>query len=89
MTTIDNNTAKTYINGMLAAAFGITVYNAVLKEWQIDAVKKCASILKESEIDHSQCSSEQKQKMKEQWKLELDAYTQGFKDELRREGRLV
>ena len=89
MITIDTDTAKTYINGMLAAAFGITVYNAVLKEWQIDAVKKCASILKESEIDHSQCSTEQKLKMKERWKLELEAYTQGFEDELRKEGRLV
>lgn len=81
--------AKFYLDGMLWAAFGSSLCFGKVAEWQVDSVKKCASILKEAEIDHLVLSDAEKEEIKNQWKQYLDTYTQGFKDELRREGRMV
>ena len=59
-----------------------------MADWQIEAVKKCASILKEAEIDHSVLSDAEKVGLNRRWRHYLDSYTQGLKDELRKEGRL-
>ena len=56
--------------------------------WQIDAVKKYANKLKDEEIDHSELAQTEKERQKnllEQW---LDETTKGFKELLRREGRM-
>ena len=83
------NPAKAYLDGMLWAAFGSALYFGKVADWQIEAVKKCASILKEAEIDHSVLSDTDKVELKRQWRQYLDSYTQGLKDELRKEGRMV
>lgn len=83
------NPAKCYLDGMLWATFGSALYFGKVAEWQIDSVKKCASILKEAEIDHLVLTDAEKKEVKRQWIQYLDTYTRGFKDELRREGRMV
>ncbi len=45
--------------------------------------------LKEAEIDHSVLSDAEKVGLNRQWRHYLDSYTQGLKDELRKEGRMV
>lgn len=83
------NPAKAYLDGMLWAAFGSALYFGKVADWQIEAVKKCASILKEAEIDHLVLTDAEKERLKSRWKQYLDNYTQGLKDELRKEGRMV
>lgn len=46
-------------------------------------------ILKEAEIDHLVLTDAEKERLKSRWKQYLDNYTQGLKDELRKEGRMV
>lgn len=82
------NPAEAYYKAMFMAAFGTSLFGGIVPEWQIDAVKETASKLKETEIDHSSFSEEEKQVMKHQWKVWLDATIDGFKEELRREGRI-
>lgn len=86
---INENPAKAYFDGMLWAAFGTNLLRVMVTEWQIDAVKECASLIKEAEIEHSLASNDEKGELKKQWKVYLETYTQGFKDELRREGKLL
>ena len=83
------NPAKAYLDGMLWAAFGSALYFGKVADWQIEAVKKCASILKEAEVDHMILPDAEKEVLKSQWKQYLDIYTQGLKDELRKEGQIV
>lgn len=40
------NPAKAYLDGMLWAAFGSALYFGKVADWQIEAVKKCASKLR-------------------------------------------
>lgn len=60
-----------------------------MAEWQIEAVKKSAKTLKDEEVDHSEMAPAEKENQKRLWKLLLDTTTQGFKDKLKEEGRLV
>ena len=83
------NKAKAYIEGMLWAAYGVRVISGNVAEWQIDAVKKYAKELKEEEIDHSALTSAEKENQKKLWKEWIDETTKGFKDELKRAGRIV
>ena len=83
------NPAQAYIEGMLWAAYGVRIINGTVAEWQIDKVKECAQKLKEAEVDHSPLSQTEKEEQKRQWKLWLDTTTQGFKDKLKEEGKLV
>lgn len=83
------NTAKAYLEGMLWAAYGVKIISGSASEWQIDQVKECAKKLKEAEIDHSELPPTEKAKLKHQWKQWVDSTTQGFKDKLKEEGRLV
>lgn len=85
----DVNLAQAYIEGMLWAAYGVKIISGSVAEWQIDKVKECAQKLKEAEIDHSSLSQAEKEDLKRQWKLWLDSTTQGFKDKLKEEGRMV
>ena len=85
----DVNPAQAYIEGMLWAAYGVRIINGTVAEWQIDKVKECAQKLKEAEIDHSSLAQMEKEEQKRQWKLWLDSTTQGFKDKLKEEGRLI
>lgn len=80
--------AKAYYDGILGAAFGCSILNGKIEEWQIDAAKECALKLKESEIDHTMLSYSDKENLKRQWKQALEAMIQGFKNELRTEGRM-
>lgn len=83
------NPAQAYVEGMLWAAYGVKIISGTVSEWQIDKVKECAQKLKEAEIDHSSLTHTEKEEQKHQWKLWLDSTTQGFKDKLKEEGRLV
>lgn len=83
------DTAKAYIEGMLWAAYGVKIISGSAAEWQIDQVKECANKLKEAEIDHSTLPPSEKENLKHQWKLWIDATTHGFKDKLKEKGRLV
>jgi uncharacterized protein YnzC (UPF0291/DUF896 family) len=85
----DVNPAQAYIEGMLWAAYGVRIINGTVAEWQIDKVKECALKLKEAEIDHSSLTQTEKEEQKHQWKQWQDSTTQGFKDKLKEEGRLV
>ena len=90
MNTIEDvNPAQAYMVGMLYAAFGVKVINCDAVEWQIDAVKECAKELKEKEIEHSSLSTTEKESQKRLWKEWIDETTKGFKDELKRVGRIV
>lgn len=85
----DVNPAQAYVEGMLWAAYGVKIISGTVLEWQIDKVKECAQKLKEAEIDHSSLTQIVKEEQKRQWKLWLDSTAQGFKDKLKKEGRLV
>lgn len=82
------NHAEAYFEGMLWAAFGVRIFNDNVKEWQIDAVKKYAKKLKEEEIEHSSLAIEEKENQKRLWKQWIDETTKGFKEVLKREGRM-
>ena len=82
------NPAQAYMEGMLWAAFGVRIICDNVAEWQIDAVKKYAKKLKEEEIDHSELAPAEKENQKRLWEQWLDETTKGFKEVLRREGRM-
>lgn len=84
----DANPALAYLEGMMWAAYGVKVISCDAVEWQIDAVKECAKELKEEEIDHSTLTPAEKENQKRLWKEWIDETTKGFKDELKRAGRL-
>ncbi len=83
------NTAKAYIDGMLWAAFGVRIFSENVAEWQIEAVKKYAKKLKEEEIEHSALTPAEKEEQKRLWKQWIDETTKGFKEVLKREGRMI
>ena len=83
------NTAKAYIDGMLWAAFGVRIFSENVAEWQIEAVKKYAKKLKEEEIEHSALTPAEKEEQKRLWEQWIDEATKGFKDVLKREGRMI
>ena len=83
-----NNPAALYLQGMLLAAFGVTVISTDAEEWQIDAVKELSLKFKEKEIDHSSLTLAEKENQKKLWKQWIDITTKGFKDELKRVGRM-
>ena len=82
------NPAQAYFEGMLWAAFGVRIFSDNVAEWQIDAVKKYAKKLKDEEIDHSEIAPAEKENQKRLWKQWLDETTKGFKEVLKREGRM-
>ena len=84
----DINPVVTYLKGMLLAAFGVKVISADAEEWQIDAVKELSLRFKEKEIDHSSLTLAEKENQKKLWKQWIDITTKGFKDELKRVGRM-
>lgn len=89
MRTIDKvNTAQAYIEGMLWAAFGVRIFSENVAEWQIEAVKKYAKKLKEEEIEHSALTPVEKDEQKRLWKQWIDETTKGFKEVLKKEGRM-
>ena len=82
------NPAIAYLEGMLWAAYGVKVITCDAFEWQIDAVKECTKELKEKEFEHSSLSPAEKENQKRLWQQWMDETTKGFKDELKRAGRL-
>ena len=85
----DVNPAQAYFEGMLWAAFGVRIISDKVTEWQIDAVKKYAKKLKDEEIDHSEMAPAEKEVQKKLWKQWIDETTKGFKEVLKREGRIA
>ena len=59
-----------------------------MAEWQIEAVKKYAKKLKEEEIEHSSLNPAEKDEQKRLWKQWIDETTKGFKEVLKKEGRM-
>lgn len=78
-----------YYAGALRAAIASCFINGRISEQQIDFAKEVISKIREAEIDHLAISASEKEELKCQWKLWLDATTHGVKDELRAEGKLV
>lgn len=89
MTNTDINPVQAYLTGVLWAAFGVKVVNGNAVEWQLDAVKEYGLKLKEEDINHSSLSPTEKENQKRLWKQWIDETTQGFKDELKRAGRMM
>lgn len=83
------NPAQAFFEGMLWAAFGVRIFSDNAAEWQIEAVKKYAKKLKEEEIDHSTLTPAEKEDQKKLWKQWIDETTKGFKEVLKREGRMI
>lgn len=84
----DVNPAQAYLEGMLWAAYGVKVISGPVTEWQIEAVKKYAKKLKEEEIEHSALTPAEKDEQKRLWKQWIDETTKGFKEVLKKEGRM-
>ena len=84
----EDNPAQAYFEGMLWAAFGVRIFSDNVAEWQIDAVKKYAKKLKSEEIDHTILTPAEKENQKKLWEQWIDETTKGFKEVLRREGRM-
>lgn len=83
------NPAQAYFEGMLWAAFGVRIFSDIVAEWQVEAVKKYAKKLKEEEIKHSSLSSAEKDNQKGMWEQWIDETTKGFKEVLKRKGRMI
>ena len=81
--------AQAYLNGMLYAAFGERAFSGDAVEEHIEAAKEYAKKRKEEEIDHSTLTPTEKENQKRLWKEWIDETTKGFKDELKRAGRIV
>ena len=73
---------------MLWAAFGVRIFSENVAEWQIEAVKKYAKKLKEEEIEHFALTPAEKDEQKRLWKQWIDETTKGFKEVLKKEGRM-
>lgn len=82
------NPAQAYLEGMLCAAFSVKIFSDNVAEWQIDAVKKHAKKLKDEEIEHSELAPAEKENQKRLWEQWIDETTKGFKEVLRKEGRM-
>lgn len=80
------NPAQAYIEGMLWAAYGVRIFSENVAELQIEAVKKYAKKLKEEE--HSALTAAEKDEQKRLWKRWIDETTNGFKEVLKKEGRM-
>ena len=74
---------------MVGATFGVRIFSDNVAEWQINAVKKYATKLKEEEIEHSALTPAEKKNQKRLWEQWIDGTTKGFKEVLRREGRMI
>ncbi len=82
------NKVQAYIEGMLWAAYGVRIFSGSVAEWQIEAVKKYAKKLKEEEIEHSALTQAEKDEQKSLWERWIDETTKGFKEVLKKEGRM-
>ena len=85
----DINPAQAYMVGMLYAAFGERAFSGDAVEEHIEAAKDYAKKRKEEEIDHTTLTPTEKENQKRLWKEWIDETTKGFKDELKRAGRIV
>lgn len=83
-----NNPFGAYFEGAFRAAIASCFIGGRISEQQIDFVKEVVSRFREAEIDHLSLPDSDREEMKRQWKLWLDATTRGIKDELRGEGKL-
>ena len=84
-----NNPLGAYFEGAFRAASASCFIGGRISEQQIDFVKEVVSRFREAEIDHLSFPDSDREEMKRQWKLWLDATTRGIKDELRGEGKLM
>lgn len=84
-----NELLKNYFEGALDATIGSRFINASVPESFIDALEEATSKFRESQIDGLR-GLEEKEKilLKEQVKRNLKSYTKGFKDTLKKDGKL-
>ena len=78
-----------YYAGAFRTAITSCFINGKITEQQIDFIKEVISKFREAEIDHLAISASEKEELKSGWKQWMEATTQGIKDELRAEGRLI
>ena len=86
---METNYLGAYLEGAFRAAIASGFINGKISEQQIDAAKEAFSKSKEYEIEHFAILPEKKEELKRQCKLWLEATTQGIKDELRAQGKLL
>ena len=86
---IGNNPFGAYYAGAFRAAIASCFIGGRISEQQIDFVKEVVAKFREAEIDHLQLPDSDKEELKRQCKLWLEATTQGIKDELRAQGKLL
>ena len=84
-----NNPFGAYFEGAFRAAIASCFIGGRISEQQIDFVKEVVSRFREAEIDHLSLPDSDREEMKRQWKLWLDATTRGITDELKAAGRLI
>ena len=85
---IGNNPFGAYLEGAFRAAIASCFIGGRISEQQIDFAKEVVSKFREAEIDHLQLPDSDKEELKCQWELWLDATTRGIKDGLRGEVKL-
>ena len=88
ISTLNVNPAQAYFEGILSAALGVRIFGDNVVEWQIDAVKEYAKKMKDEEIEHAEIALAEKANQKRLWKRWIDETAKGFKEVLRREGRM-
>ena len=86
---METNYLGAYLEGAFRAAIASGFINGKISEQQIDIMKEAFSKSREYEIEHFAILPEKKEELKRQGKLGLEATTQGRKDELRAQGKLL
>lgn len=77
-----------YLEGVLLAEMGLSLLKGNAQEDALDAAKEVAEKMNEQNIDSSPLSQEEKERLKSEGKVRIETMLKGYKDILKREGRL-
>ncbi len=89
MVQYNENYIMAFIEGYICATIGERLTAAKVSETQLEAAKQAAEKCVEFQIEHSSLSDEEKNRMKNDYKLRADSALQGMKRRLRESGRLL
>lgn len=85
----DSEIITGYFQGVFWAYLGLSMISCNATEESLDAAKITAEKMNEQRIDTLTLSKEEKDRMKADWKAWSESALKGFKDTLKKEGRLV
>lgn len=89
MVQYNENYIMAFMEGYICATIGERFTAANVSELQLEAAKQAAEKCVEFQIDHSGLSNEEKNRIKNGYKLWADSTLQGMKRRLRESGRLL